>query len=100
MKLITHIIFSFMLVYLISTSLGYSYLDSVELATSTSIIINYVIDAFDHEEFHGHIRRNKITHSLSTASVLGVFKRFNHFTIIFILRLDYNGRNIHMRQKV
>ncbi len=73
MKLITHITFSFMLVYLISISLGYSYLDSVELATSTSIIINYVIDAFGHETFHGHIRRSKITHSLSTASVIGVF---------------------------
>ncbi len=72
MKLITHIIFSFMLVYLISISLGYSYLDSGGLAVFSSIIINYVIDAFGHEKFHGHIRRSKITHSLSTSSLLGI----------------------------
>ena len=71
MKLITHIAFSFMLVYLISILLGYSHLDSIGLAVLSSTIINYVIDAFGHEEFHGHIRRSKVTHSLSTSSLLG-----------------------------
>ena len=73
MKLITHIIFSFMLVYLISILLGYSYLDSFKLALMLSITINYVIDAFGHEEYRGHIRRSKVTHSISSSSLLGVF---------------------------
>ena len=62
-----------MLVYLLLLSVGCSYLDSIGLAMLLSVVINYVIDVFGYEEFHGHIRRSKDTHSLSTSSILGVF---------------------------
>ncbi len=73
MKLITHIIFSFTLVYLISIYSGSSYLDSMWLAVSSSIAINYVIDVFGHTHSKkGSIIRSKATHSLSTASIIGI----------------------------